>query len=468
MARFAGVTLSKYELGIGLLVLSIFLVDLWTPLGIAVGLLYIIPVWMTAWSNVAAAPILLSILCAMLTVIGATMGPPGLAPVWYAVVNRSMSIVAIMIGGYLAHREVAGRHALAEEMGRREATEVALRESELRQRLQEAVKESEQRLNLALESAEMGAWEWDIRRDSVIRSLRHDQIFGYDKLQPQWGVAVFMTHIPPEDQEQVKQQMDQAIAAGQLHLECRILWPDQSLHWIKVKGRVYRDEQGAPVKMLGTVMDITQRKEAESELRRVQLFLASLVDNIPDMVFVKDPKDLRFLLVNKAAEDLLGYAPADMIGKRVHDFFPKEEAEFITSKDLEVLKTGQFVETPEQSMQTRHKGPRIFNTKKIPILDKEGRPLYLVGILQDITQRRQLERERETLIDQLQNNLARIKTLEGILPICAHCKRIRDEEGQWHAVELYVRGRSNADFSHGICPICLQKHYPGVDLGLPS
>jgi PAS domain S-box-containing protein len=211
--------------------------------------------------------------------------------------------------------------------------------------------------------------------------------------------------------------------------------------------------------------EIGERKRVEDELRRTETFLASLVDNIPDMIFVKDPAELRFVLFNKAAEELLGYTRSEMIGKNDYDFFPRDEADFFTNKDREVLTTGQLLDIPEESIQTRHKGGRLLHTKKIPLLDEQGSPPYLVGISEDITERKRLEKEKEALIVQLQSSLARLKTLEGILPICAHCKKIRDEQGEWQPVEVYVGVRTNVGFSHGICPACLDKHYPQFGSG---
>jgi len=71
------------------------------------------------------------------------------------------------------------------------------------------------------------------------------------------------------------------------------------------------------------------------------------------------------------------------------------------------------------------------------------------------------EQERESLIRQLQDALTKVKVLQGILPVCARCKKIRDVKGNWHAMEAYIREHSDADFTHGVCPECLNKLYPG-------
>ena len=70
------------------------------------------------------------------------------------------------------------------------------------------------------------------------------------------------------------------------------------------------------------------------------------------------------------------------------------------------------------------------------------------------------EEEREKLIRELQEALAKVKTLTGLLPICASCKKIRDDKGYWNQIEVYIRDHSEAEFSHGICPDCMKKLYP--------
>jgi PAS domain S-box-containing protein len=134
-----------------------------------------------------------------------------------------------------------------------------------RKRAAEAAKESEQRLDLALDSAQMGAWDLDLINDTAVRSLKHDQIFGYPSLQPEWGSEIFMTHIVPEDRDLVKKRFEEAFATGHFAMECRIIWPDRSLHWIAAQGRAYRNQKGDPVRMMGVVTDITERKREEEE-----------------------------------------------------------------------------------------------------------------------------------------------------------------------------------------------------------
>ena len=135
------------------------------------------------------------------------------------------------------------------------------------------------------------------------------------------------------------------------------------------------------------------------DVERDALFLRSVVENIPYMIFVKDARDLRFVRFNKAGEQLLGYTRAQLIGKSDYDFFPKDEADFFTRKDRQVLGGKKVVDIPEEPIETKAHGTRFLHTKKIPILDDKGVPTYLLGISEDITERKlvlqELERAKE-------------------------------------------------------------------------
>ncbi len=97
-----------------------------------------------------------------------------------------------------------------------------------------------------------------------------------------------------------------------------------------------------------------------------------------------------------------------------------------------------------------------------PFLNRHGRIEGIVECFQDITDRRKAEKERDKLLEELRSALSKVKLLSGFLPICASCKKIRDDKGYWNQIEYYVREHSEAEFTHGICPDCANKLYPGV------
>ncbi|CAB3809138.1 Adaptive-response sensory-kinase SasA [Paraburkholderia ultramafica] len=144
--------------------------------------------------------------------------------------------------------------------------------------------------------------------------------------------------------------------------------------------------------LAGQTAEIVERQHAEEAARASEHFLDSIVENIPDVIFVKDAATLRFVRFNKAGEQLLGYRREELIGKSVHDLFPVQEARFFALKDRAVLESRQMVDVPEEPVHTRH-GPRLLHTMKIPILDVRGEPQFLLGISRDITEQKRAEAE---------------------------------------------------------------------------
>ena len=141
-----------------------------------------------------------------------------------------------------------------------------------RSRAQDALQTSQRRLALAMDSAQMGAWDLDLINETSWRSLRHDQIFGYAAAVLHWDRKVFLQHIAPEDRQRVGNCFEEALRTQHLSFECQIIWPDQSLHWILARGQVYANAQGQPAHILGTVLDITERKLAEQKIENLAFF----------------------------------------------------------------------------------------------------------------------------------------------------------------------------------------------------
>ena len=139
--------------------------------------------------------------------------------------------------------------------------------------------------------------------------------------------------------------------------------------------------------VVGVLLDITQRKQVEQEMQETKNFLASIFDNIPNSIFVKDARNLQFLRVNAACENLTGYSEGELLGKSDYDFFPREEAEFFVAKDREILASKQRVFVVEEAITSRDGTKKLLQTKKLPILDQNGDPRYLLGMSEDITER---------------------------------------------------------------------------------
>lgn len=159
------------------------------------------------------------------------------------------------------------------------------------------------------------------------------------------------------------------------------------------------------VVIISSTHTIRKERQITEELRTSNQFFDSIIENIPNMIFVKDAKKLRFVRFNKAGEELLGYQRSELIGKSDYDFFPKEQADFFTEKDQAVFRKGELTDIPEEPIMTRKRGERILHTKKIPLLGSDGEPRYLLGISEDITERLREEKAKAEFVTLVSHQL---------------------------------------------------------------
>ena len=139
------------------------------------------------------------------------------------------------------------------------------------------------------------------------------------------------------------------------------------------------------------IRDITQRKKAEDKVKELDILKNSIVENLPNMIFVKDTHDHRYVEWNKAAEELTGLLKEEMLGNNDFDFWPKEQAQSFIDKDKEVIANKKLFDIPEEPLTTKYNGTRILHTRKIPIFDELGHATYLLGISEDITEKLKIE-----------------------------------------------------------------------------
>ncbi|HET6992546.1 MAG TPA: PAS domain S-box protein, partial [Bacteroidia bacterium] len=153
------------------------------------------------------------------------------------------------------------------------------------------------------------------------------------------------------------------------------------------------DKNGERIGYIYIFKDIRERIKHEQEIEQANTFLNTVLENIPNMIFVKDAKELRFVRFNKAGEELLGYSRTDLIGKNDYDFFPKEQADLFTAKDRDVLDKKVLLDIREEPVNSLSKGERWLHTKKLPVLGEDGKPAFLMGISEDITEYKKAEDE---------------------------------------------------------------------------
>lgn len=206
-------------------------------------------------------------------------------------------------------------------------------------------------------------------------------------------------------------------------------------------------------------LEAAQSRRAHACAEAARQFLAAIVESTDDAIYGKN-LDGTIVSWNKAAERILGYRADEILGHSVSILYPVDRRDELID-NMERIKRGQRVGLYE-TVRLRKDGHFIPASVTVsPVLDGNGKVVGASAITRDITRRREDETERVKLIGELTESLKQVKTLRGLLPICASCKRIRDDQGYWQQVETYLADHTEADFTHGICPDCLQKFKSG-------
>jgi len=199
-------------------------------------------------------------------------------------------------------------------------------------------------------------------------------------------------------------------------------------------------------------------KDAFSEIQH----LREAMEHVPAYVYMKDSQ-FRYVYANRLTLELFGCSSEELVGVDDTRFFPPDTVKRLREVDLRVIAGEQTSE--EIDVVGASANRRVYLEVKTPIyVEPERKTIWgLLGISTDITDRKRAEEEQNKLVAELQKALLEVKTLRGIIPICMHCKGIRNDKGYWQKLEQYITKHSDAKFSHGICEKCLQEHYPEDD-----
>jgi PAS domain S-box-containing protein len=244
---------------------------------------------------------------------------------------------------------------------------------------------------------------------------------------------------------------------------------------------------------------ITERQQGEKQLRESEDKCRKVLEACPDAVVVYDMEG-NAIYINPAFTRIFGWTTEELLGMKI-DYVPEEnwpETQMMIDKVL----LGKSFSGVESRRYTKRGDVLDVSISVATYLDRGGMPVGSVHCLRDITQRKRVEealrkahddleqrveertaklaktteqlkmelierkrveKERKRLVSRLQKALANVKKMSGLLPICSSCKKIRDDNGYWNQIEAYIRDRSEAEFSHSICPECRKKLYPELD-----
>ena len=251
-----------------------------------------------------------------------------------------------------------------------------------------------QRLSLALENSDTAIWDWDIAKDTIYISEGWSVMLGGPRQATYTSFSALTQLVHPTELDGLRERIVAMLKGHSTaySVEHRVKSSDGIWRWIISRGKaVERNSEGRALRAIGTNINITQRKHSEEGLRHAQGFLDSIVEHIPDMVFVNDAEALNFVLVNGSSRQLFGFTSDECRGKRYQDMFPAAQAALMAARDHEVLASKLPLDIPEETITLANGKACILHTQKIPILDGRGNAEYLLTISQDITERKQAE-----------------------------------------------------------------------------
>ena len=288
-----------------------------------------------------------------------------------------------------------------------------------------------------------------------------EAVTGYTSEELAASPFLWLHMVHEDDRERVLGLTPEILAThGSVNIEHRTIRKDGVVRWVRNTTVPTFDANGVLVSYDGLIQDITERKVAEESVRKSEAKFRAVFDSAGIGIAIS-ALDGSLLECNPALERMLGYERGELQGQSLGRIAHPDDLALQRDHVRRVLAGAQ---TKGFSTERRfvRKDRRIVWGRITATLvrDTKGNPQYGLGLVEDITERKASEQERERLLSKVQEAMANVKTLSGFVPICSSCKKIRDDRGFWIQIEQYLAYHTGVQFSHGICPDCLKQFYP--------
>ena len=253
------------------------------------------------------------------------------------------------------------------------------------------LRESEQRLHFSQDFAGIGSWDWNLQTDELYWSEQIPPLFGYPKGKLETSYENFISAVHLDDRLAVEDAVTACICRDiPYDIEHRVVWPDNSVHWLHERGHVVRDGQGKPLRMLGVISNITESKLTQLALAESEARFRDIAESMSDWIWEVDAQGV-YTYCAGHVKDIMGYHPEEIVGRTPFDLMPPDEVEIVSAVFADIVKYRYPIKNLENWNLTKDGRRVCLLTNGVPMFNATGELIGYRGIDTDITQRKQVE-----------------------------------------------------------------------------